>query len=94
MDEQQIMQILDQIPLDVLQEYVMQRAQQEQAMQQQQMGEQAYMQGAADEAAAAQMAYGGDMPVGFNPYLDAYGVPIGTTNPFRRAREYKRGRKR
>lgn len=93
MDEQQIMQILDQIPLDVLQEYVMQRSQQEQAMQQQQMGQEAYAQGAADEAAYAQMAYGGNLPVGYSPYLDVYGLPIGTTNPFGRLKRERNKKK-
>ncbi len=63
-------------------------------MQQQQMGEQAYMQGAADEAAAAQMAYGGDIPVGFDYYLDAYRVPVGTNNPFKWARERNRRKRK
>lgn len=66
MDEQQIMQLLNQIPLDVLQQYVAQRTQQEQAAVQQQGNEAAYMQGAAD--AQHMMARGGYI----NPMVDIY----------------------
>lgn len=63
MDEQQIMQILNQIPLDVLQQYVAERTQQEQSMA-----------GAPAEAMAPQqamMAYGG-YTRGWSPYVDIY----------------------
>lgn len=67
MDEQQMIQMLNQIPLDVLQNYVAQRAQQEQAASQ----EQAYAQGAQEGAMAQQamMARGGYIA---NPMVDIF----------------------
>lgn len=95
MDEEQILQLLNQIPLDVLQQYLQQRMAQEQAAAEQQYGQEAYMQGADDAMAAqqgyapeqayqqpaVQMAVGGYMPAGYDPYLDVYRVPVGVMGP-------------
>ena len=67
MNEEQMIQMLNQIPLDVLQNYVAQRAQQEQAASQ----EEAYAQGAQEGAMAQQamMARGGYI---VDPMVDIY----------------------
>lgn len=62
MDEQQVMQLLNQIPLDVLQQYVAQRTQQEQALTNVGMPQQ--------EPQAA-MSYGGAMQ-NWSPMVDIY----------------------
>ena len=67
MDEQQMIQLLNQIPLDVLQNYVAQRAQQEQ----QAASEEAYSAEAAPAEAQLMMARGGRLRT-FNPYIDMY----------------------
>lgn len=75
MDEQQIIQMLNQIPLDVLQNYVAQRTQQEQAAMQQapQMQPSVPQEAAPEEAMYQQapMSYGGRMS-GWSPYIDMY----------------------
>lgn len=67
MNEEQMIQVLNQIPLEELQNYVAQRVQQEQAASQ----EQAYAQGAQEGALAQQamMARGGYIA---NPYVDIF----------------------
>ena len=84
-----MIQILNQIPLDVLQSYVEQRMQQEQAAQQQQYGAEAYQQGAAD-AQQQMMARGGYI----NPFVDIYAcgghigrMPHGKSLPSRKGRK-------
>lgn len=75
MDEQQMIQILNQIPLDVLQNYVAQRTQQEQnAMQQApQMVQQMPQEQVPEEVMYQQtpMSYGGKLN-GWSPYIDIY----------------------
>lgn len=79
MDEQQVIQFLNQIPLDVLQSYVAQRTQQEQAAAQQmpqmtpqQMPHDAVPQEAIpQEAPSAMMGYGGRR-AGWSPDIDLY----------------------
>lgn len=72
MDEQQMIQLLNQIPLDVLQNYVAQRTQQEQAAMQQ-MPQTAPMQEQMPEEtyAPAPMSYGGKLN-GWSPEIDMY----------------------
>ena len=75
MDEQQMIQILNQIPLDVLQNYVAQRTQQEQSVMQQapQMAQQMPQEQVPEEAMYQQtpMSYGGKLN-GWSPYIDIY----------------------
>ena len=75
MDEQQIIQILNQIPLDVLQNYVAQRTQQEQSAMQQtpQIPQQMPQEQIPEEAMYQQtpMNYGGKLN-GWSPYVDMY----------------------
>lgn len=75
MDEQQIIQMLNQIPLDVLQNYVAQRTQQEQSMMQQtpQTVQQMPQEQIPEEAMYQQvpMSYGGRLN-GWSPYIDIY----------------------
>ncbi len=84
MDEQQLLQLLNQIPLDVLQNYVAQRMQQEQAAQQAVP---------AEEAQPTMMSYGGGIPAGYDPYIDVYRVPVGILTTTRRM-PYGRRRKK
>ena len=74
MDEQQLMQMLDSIPLDVLQGYVKQRMQQEQTQQ-----------GAMPpQEQPSYMSRGGVTRTGVNPYIELYdapGVPTGVLFP-------------
>ena len=75
MDEQQMIQILNQIPLDVLQNYVAQRTQQEQSVMQQtpQMAQQVPQEQVPEEVMYQQtpMNYGGRLN-GWSPYIDIY----------------------
>jgi hypothetical protein len=70
MDEQQMIQLLNQIPLDVLQNYVAQRAQQEQQAAQG-ASEEAYSAEAMPAEAQPMMSRGGRLRT-FNPYIDMY----------------------
>lgn len=78
MDEQQIFQLLNQIPLDVLQNYLTQRMQQEQmamqqdaAMQQQMPQEQMPAEAMTQQPSMNYGSYGGRMN-GWSPYIDMY----------------------
>lgn len=95
MDEEQLFQALEQIPLEDLQRYVQERMDRERMAAEQQYGQEAYAQGAGDAMAAqqgyapeqayqqpaVQMAVGGYMPAGYDPYLDVYRVPVGVMGP-------------
>lgn len=93
MDQEQVLQFLNQIPLEFLAQYVQQRMQQEQNAQGMQAQEAAYNQGAMDQGVADQyaaeqgamsqgneqpmMSYGGRLRRSWLPYVDAYNVRPG-----------------
>lgn len=71
MDEQQIIQFLNQIPLDVLAQYVQQRMQQEQAQ-----TEGGYGQSAPEEAYTDTGSYGGEVPPEATAAAQQGGAPV------------------
>ncbi len=86
MDEQQMIQILNQIPLDVLQNYVAQRTQQEQGAAMEQMPAEMPM------SPQPTMAYGGSIR-NWSPYVDLYACG-GSTRSIARGRLGARSHKR